>query len=110
MISRGTGYFASKGYLDWDVVDYLKYTILHEPCKYVEAPALRQAFDLAIDTYIKELEKIDDDTTGKWTVDQRVKASRLIKNYRKVRELYSGNITDGYNSMAGTFRSLIIQG
>lgn len=44
-----------------------------------------EAYNLAIDSYLKELEGIVDDD-DEWSAKHKKKARSLLKNYRQVRE------------------------
>jgi hypothetical protein len=69
---RAEAYF-KKDYSTWDVIAYLEFTLQNERVEHL--------VDLAIDSYLKDLEKVEDD--GSIDQDRRQKASNLIHAYRK---------------------------
>lgn len=60
----------------WNVVGYLKST---------PAANSLDAYNIAIDSYLKELEGIAD-SDDQWSVKHKKKACSLLKGYRQVRE------------------------
>ncbi|KAG0129986.1 hypothetical protein HOY82DRAFT_610152 [Tuber indicum] len=106
-VSLGISYFQTD-YLAWDVIAYLKHTLLNDEAKATESPTFRHNVDLAIDTWIKGLEKV----VGDEDMDQpkRRKASNLLESYRQIHDASSPvvEIASGPEIIAGNNRLLAV--
>lgn len=81
LMCRGTTYF-QQDYKTWDIIEYLKYTILPDQSCYAEsARVLGKRVELVLDTYIKELRRIAESIGDS---NRCRKAKDLIDSYHPV--------------------------
>ncbi|KAG0135213.1 hypothetical protein HOY82DRAFT_536906 [Tuber indicum] len=71
--------YFQRNYLTWDIIAYLKYTLLNDKSNFAGPETFKRKVQLAIDTWIKDLIKVEDEDTSQ---AKREKAANLLKGYR----------------------------
>lgn len=79
---------------DWDVLGYLKHSILQSGSM-KKSPNMKDTYDLAIDSYLKQLEYIVDNQETSDT--SRKKARELIESYRQRNVCYISPAADYFD-------------